>query len=176
MRQGREVRWILAFLCLTTLASLARAQEQENKLVDRLLRPDMSLANSAQDKKFVAAERTSVDRKFVSKSFIAGEERSPKRVRGLRNFFARHFGTRKFSRAEATAAAANVESAHANTRFATRESSLIRTSSKANKTAGVREYAESRPFLGKGTRQQILSQEDKPLTIDEVRELLNKSK
>ena len=40
----------------------------------------------------------------------------------------------------------------------------------------MRDYADNRPFLGEGTRQEILSQEDKPLTIDEVRELLNKSR
>jgi hypothetical protein len=52
----------------------------------------------------------------------------------------------------------------------------VRSSSDATKIAQVREYADQRPFRGKGTRQKILSQQDKPLTIDEVRELLNRSK
>ena len=130
------MRWLLVLICLTTATSLARGQEQENKLVDRLLRPDMTLGNSAQNKKFAAVEGTSVDRKFVAKSFYAGEETSPKRFGGLRDFFARTFGGRKFSRSD----------------------------------------TGSRPFLGQGTRQKILSQQDKPLSIDEVRELLNRNK
>lgn len=169
------MRWLLVLICLTTATSLARGQEQENKLVDRLLRPDMTLGNSAQNKKFAAVEGTSVDRKFVAKSFYAGEETSPKRFGGLRDFFARTFGGRKFSRSD-TVANAQTDSAYAEKRFATRASSLIRTSSEEQKTAKVRQYAGSRPFLGQGTRQKILSQQDKPLSIDEVRELLNRNR
>lgn len=174
MGQGRDVRWIVILICLTTAASLARGQEQEGKLVDRLLRPDMSLANSAQNKKFTAVEGTSVDRKFVAKSFYAGEESNPRSFGGLKDFLARTFGTRKFARGD-TVANAHTDSAYAAAKFRTRESSLIRTSSEEKKTARVREYAENKPFLGQGTRQKILSQQDKPLSIDEVRELLNKN-
>jgi len=42
------VRWVSLLLCLTGFSLSLRAQEQESKLADRLLRPDMSLANSAQ--------------------------------------------------------------------------------------------------------------------------------
>ena len=175
MRQGRGVRCIVLLFCLTTLASLARGQEQENKLVDRLLRPDMTLANSAQNKKFAAVEGTSVDRKFVTKSFQSGQETSPKNFGGLKDFLARTFGARKFARGD-TVANAKTDSAYADATFATRESSLIRTSNDAGKTAKVRKFSGSRPFLGQGTRQKILSQQDKPLSIDEVRELLNRNK
>jgi len=58
--------------------------------------------------------------------------------------------------------------------FATKESSTVRTASEGGKVAGVRDYPDNRPFLGKGARQAALSQQDKPLTIEEVRELLNK--
>ena len=46
----------LAAVCLSILAGLsaARGQEQEKKLVDRLLKPDMALQSSEQNKKFVA--------------------------------------------------------------------------------------------------------------------------
>ena len=63
----------------------------------------MSLANSAQDKKFVAVEGTSVDKKFVANSFSTGNEANTKTFGGTRNFFSRVFGTNKFARAEAAA-------------------------------------------------------------------------
>jgi hypothetical protein len=59
MRQGRGRALGLSTSLLTGFSLSLRAQEQESKLADRLLRPDMSLANSAQDKKFTAAGGTS---------------------------------------------------------------------------------------------------------------------
>ena len=51
----------------------------------------------------------------------------------------------------------------------------ITTVSRA-RTTPVRDYAGTRTFLDKGKSQKILSAQSKPLTIEEVRELLNKSK
>jgi hypothetical protein len=177
LRQGRAVRLFFLLLGLTISAGLARAQDQENKLVDRLLRPDMTLTNQAQNKKFTGTGGTPVDKKFVAKSFYAGDERTTKRFAGEKDFSAKGFATKKFTRAERAAnTKTNAGMANANAEFATRKSSLIRTASDEGKVAKTRDYADSRPFLVKGTRQKILSQEDKPLTIDEIRELLNKSK
>jgi len=171
------VRVVILLLGLTAWTGLARAQDQENKLVDRLLRPDMTLANSAQNKKFTGTGGTPVDKKFVAKSFYAGDERTTKSFTGEKDFSAKGFETKKFTRAERAAnAKSSAELAYADAEFATRKSSLIRTASDEGKVAKTRDYADSRPFLAKGTRQKILSQEDKPLTIDEIRELLNKSK
>ena len=171
------MRLFLLFIGLTTCAGLARAQEQGKKLVDRLLRPDMTLVNSAQDKKFTGQGVTPVDRKFVAKSFYAGDERTAKTFSGGKDFPAKGFETKRFARAERAANTnVNAEMTYANAEFVTRKSSLIRTASDEGKVAKIRDYADSRPFLAKGTRQKVLSQEDKPLTIDEIRELLNKSK
>ena len=171
------MRWILLFLCLTSFAFPAWAQVQERKLVDRLLEPDMSLANSAQNKKFVAVGGTSVDKKFVANSFSTGNEATSKSFGGTKGFFSRIFGTEKFTRAEAAAnTKTHADAAYASSQFATHESSLVRGSSDSAKQASVREYADQRQFHGKGTRQEILSQQDKPMTIDEVRELLNRNK
>ena len=168
------MRSFLFLLCLTILAGPLRAQEQERKLIDRILKPDLSLANCAQEKKFSGTDATAANKEFVTRSFYSGKEHTAKPFRGLRNFFARTFGTKKFARAEAAANAgtnANALSAA----FETKPSSLIRSSAQAKKSAGTRQYADQRPFLGKGTRQEILSQQDRPLTIEEVRELLNKN-
>jgi hypothetical protein len=170
------VREILVLLCLTIFSCLAQAQEQEHKLVDRLLRPDMSLVNSAQNKHFVAAEGAAVDRKFEAKTFYPGDQHLAKPFGGLKNFVARAFGTKNFWRTKAAAEVrANAGKAFAITEFPASESSAVRTSNDASKKAEVREYAESKAFLAHGTRQEILSQQDRPLTIDEIRELLNKN-
>ena len=137
----------------------------------------MSLANSAQNKKFVAAEGAAVDSKFETKSFYSGNERPLKSYGGVRNFFAKEFGTKKFSRSETSArAVASAELASANSQAVARASLLSRVASEEGKVQPTRGYADNRPFLGKGTRQEILRQQDRPLTIDEVRELLNRNK
>ena len=164
----------LTMACLTISADWVRAQEQENKLVDRIMRPDMSLANSAQNKKFVAAEGTSIDRKFETKSFYSGQERSAKPFGGIRNFFARTFVAKRFSH-DQTAAMADTQSAYANRQAQIKASSLVRTASEQGRTAETRSYADNRPFLAKGTRQEMLNKQNHPMTIDEVRELLNKN-
>ena len=169
------MRVLLCFLCLTIGVSAVRAQEQENKLVDRLLKPDMTLANSAQNKQFSGTGSTAVDKKFEPKSFYSGSERATKSFSGEKDFSAKGFAAGRFTRAE-TAAHARGEPAFARTKFAIGESSLPQTATEQAKVAPTRDYAESRPFLGEGTRQKILSQQDKPLTIDEIRELLNKGK
>jgi hypothetical protein len=172
--QRRVVFLSLTIACLTTSAGWVRAQEQENKLIDRIMRPDMSLSNSAQNKKFVAAEGTSVDRKFETKSFYSGKEHSIKPFAGIRNFFARTFGTKRFAH-DQMEAMANTESVYAKRQIETKGSSLARTAPEQGRSAETHAYADNRPFLARGTRQEMLNKRNHPLTIDEVRELLNKN-
>src|SRR5262249_19131798 len=136
-----------------------------------------SLENPQQNKKFVAAEGRSIDRKFEAKSFSRTKQQPTKVFAGVRDFFARIFETKKFSRSDwaANAAGSNAPSyAHAVAR--TQESSLVKRAPEADKATQTRDYPETRPFLGQGTRQKMLSQQDHPLSIEDVRELLNKDK
>jgi hypothetical protein len=177
LRQGRSVRWLFLLPCLTTCVGFAQAQQPEGKFVDRLLRPDTSLVNSAQNMKFVATEGTTVGKKFETKSFYSGSERPGKGFWGIRNFFPKDFGTKKFPRSETRArAVVSAELTHPNSQALAKASLLIRAASEEGQVAAAQGYADNRPFLGKGTRQEILSQQDRPLTIDEVRELLNRNK
>ncbi len=152
-----------------------RAQEQENKLVDRLLKPDMTLANPAQNKHFNGTGSTPVEKKFEAKSFYSGNEKTTRSFTGEKEYSSKSFTADKFTRAEKAANASGAPT-YAGLKFATGSSSLVRTAADQSKTAPTRDYAGNRPFQGEGTRQKILSQQDKPLTIDEIRELLNKSK
>lgn len=169
------MRVSLFLLYLTICSGVSRAQEQENKLVDRLLKPDMTLANPAQNKQFNGTGSTPVEKKFEAKTFYSGNERTTKSFTGEKEYSAKSFTADKFTRTEKTANASG-EPTYAGLKFATGSSSLVRTAADQSKTAPTRDYAGNRSFQGEGTRQKILSQQDKPLTIDEIRELLNKSK
>lgn len=166
----------MVFLLLVWSASIARAQEQERKLVDRLLRPNMELQNAAQGKKFIA-DGVSVDKKAAVNSFRIPENARTKKYSADREFSATEFAARHFRDGDAAAPVnrhmklakqANLDSA--TTTLAGR------TSSDQGKTVATSEFAGKRPFLGRGKSQKALSQHDTPLTIEQVRELLNKNK
>ncbi len=146
-------------------------------MLDRMMRPNMELNNSAQNKKFTAVEGVSVDKKFQAKEFSAATAQSSKSFWGAKSFLSKTFGTGKYARAEAAAnAKAAAELASATTEFQTGKSSLVKRSSFAEKTTRVRDYSDNRPFLAQGPRQKILDQQNQahPMSIDDVRELLNK--
>ncbi len=175
MRGVRGV--LLAFLGLTIGAGVLHAQEEKDRLVNRLLRPDLSLENSQQNKKFVAAGNASIDRKFEVKTNFGTGKRSTKSFIGIPDVLAGVFGTKKFPRARAAVvarAAISAKPTGAQTPAVTKKSPLVGESSQAHKVAGTRDYPDNRPFLGRGTRQEILSQLNHPLTIEEVRQLLNR--
>src|SRR5438105_3026421 len=66
----KSVRMIFASMALLAGLSVTSAQQQEDKLVDRILKPNMSLVNSAQKKKFDAAG-TFVAKRAASKRYYA---------------------------------------------------------------------------------------------------------
>jgi len=52
----------------------------------------------------------------------------------------------------------------------------VRDAPQSDKKVATRTYAEDRPFLDEGKSQKSLNQQNAPLTIEQVRELLNKNK
>lgn len=52
----------------------------------------------------------------------------------------------------------------------------VRDAPQSDKKVAIRTYAENRPFLDEGKSQKSLNQQNAPLTIEQVRELLNKNK
>lgn len=172
----RAVRgFLLIFSLLIFTATLARAQEQERQMLDRMMRPNMELANPAQNKKFNAVEGVSVEKKFEAKQFCSGPEPETKSFLGARSFLSRAFGTGKYARTEAAANyRKNADLAFAATQLTEKKSALVKESSFAEKKSATHDYAESKPFLAKGTRQKQLSGQSHAMSIDEVRDLLNK--
>jgi hypothetical protein len=170
------VRAILAasVFALAFVAS-ATAQEQERKLIDRILKPDMSLQNSVQEKQFVARGATAT-RQAPTKEFYV-RERKPEK-----SFFTRVFGTKNFNARNSryqnmqASLATRTRIAKADVPYSTAAYRDVEPAREAEKAVEVSEFSGSRPFLIQGKSQKALSQKDTPLTIEQVRELLNKNK
>jgi hypothetical protein len=164
--------------CLLVLVALScvRAQDQERKLVDRLLRPDMTLGNNAQNKKFIA-DGASINKQATVGTFYVQEKSNSKSFSGTRDFSARQFSSQSF---HGTRSASGISSQQAigNSRsaYATRTARGVRDAPQSGKKVASRSYAGNRPFLDRGKSQKALNRQNPPLTIEQVRELLNKNK
>jgi hypothetical protein len=177
LRQARPVGKPLAsFLLLLTALSWVRAQEQENKLVDRLLRPDMTLQNSEQKKKFIA-DGASINKRATVGTFYVQKKSSSKSFSGIRDFLARHFNSQPFhGRPSAFELSSQQAMGNSPRTHATQTARGPRDAPQSDKKVASRSYAENRPFLDQGKSQKSLDRQNAPLTIDQVRELLNKNK
>ena len=153
-----------------------RAQDQERKLVDRLLRPDTTLQNSEQKKKFIA-DGTSINKKANVGTFYVEKKPNSKMFSGTREFSTRQVRSRQFDGSR-SAFENSSQQAAGNSRLAypTQTARGSRNAPQADKKVGSRAYAENRPFLDQGKSQKSLNRQNAPLTIEQVRELLNKNK
>jgi hypothetical protein len=164
------------FVSLLTALSCLRAQDQERKLVDRLLRPDMTLQNSEQKKKFIA-DGASINKKATVGTFYVGKKSNSKTFSGGREFSAQQFNSRAFHGSRSTFETSS-QQALGNSRLAYPAQSArgLRNAPQSNKKVASHTYAENGPFLDQGKSQKSLNRQNAPLTIDQVRELLNKNK
>lgn len=155
------------------------AQDQERKLIDRILKPNTALANPAQNKKFANTRPASFDKPVSLRPFYSPQKTAPKTFPDERELTPRQFAARHF-RAGDSAANLSPRSQLKNsdtmiaTPAATAGTRVAPESTTSRNT--VRDYAGTRPFLDQGKSQKALSTQNKPLTIEQVRELLNKSK
>jgi len=167
---------IVASMALLAVASAASAQEQEGKLVDRILKPNMSLVNSAQNKQFEAT-KFSVTERVRSKNYSTPVRSPEKSLVAGRSFSTRDFAVRQ-SQAGDTAANISARSQVAKTDlvYVASAADSARVAPENGRHVPVAPFAGNRPFLGQGKSQKALSAQDRPLTIEQVRELLNKNK
>src|SRR5436309_9305329 len=168
--QPKTVRPSLLVLAFLTLATASYAQEQERKLVDRLLSPNMKLANSDRDKKFTGGSEAPT-RSAATKSFYVSEKNLSKTFVADRNAATTSFRTRNYSTQSAT-----VPTLPPVRSYQTKRTREAPPSAYSTKKYATRNFAGKRPFLGQGKSQKALHAQDRQLTIDDVRELLNKNK
>jgi hypothetical protein len=171
------VRRFLAFCLLAVVCSPARAQDQERKLVDRLLRPDTALQNDAQNKKFMAAG-ASIDKRATVEPFYAPQRSKPKTFSQTRQFSAWQFNSRSFHQSDEGRVKFLTQQSLRNSgrTYAVPSANNLHAAHDANKITSSRDYVGNRPFLGQGKSQKSLSRKNPPLTIEQVREILNKNK
>lgn len=165
------------FLCLLcSVAAIARAQEQEKKLVDRLLKPDMTMQNDAEKKQFVAGGET-ITKKAPTKWFWFSKRKPEKGFWDTRQVATKEFSTANSRDAKKTAdLSTRTRIAKADVAYSSPMYGDIRTARDGTKSMTTSNYPVTRPFILKGKSQKSLSAQDQPLTIDQVRELLNKNK
>jgi hypothetical protein len=153
-----------------------RAQDQERKLVDRLLKPDMSLQNSDQKKKFTA-DSTSINKKASVRAFYVEKKSDSKQFSGTREFSTRQFNSRPYGGSRGAPENSSQQTMGNSRRaYPTQSAPASRNAPQSDKKASSRAYAENRPFLDQGKSQKAFNRQNTPLTIDQVRELLNKNK
>jgi hypothetical protein len=164
------MRFSLLVLAFLALATVSYAQEQERKLVDRLLSPNTKLANPDQSKKFTGGLEAPT-RSAATKSFYVSEKNLSKTFVADRSAPATSFGTRNYSTQAAT-----LPTLRPTRSYQTKKARDLSASAHSTKKYATGDFAGNRPFLGQGKSQKALHAQDRPLTIDEVRELLNKNK
>ena len=175
VRTFAAVRTRLMIALIFVGVTAAQAQEQERKLLDRLLKPDMSLQSTDQTKQFVASGEV-MTKKAPTRWFFLKQRTTEKQFAGVKQYQPKEFATTRsrFAEQEADTSTRNkltkVDQPYATTAYVTRDAH------DNNKVSETSDYSGVRPFLVKGKSQKSLSAQDRPMTIDEVRELLNKNK
>lgn len=172
-----DVRMTLVLLASFGVVAVTGAQEQERKLLDRLLRPDMTLANPAQKKQFVAGAAR-VDRQASSRSFYPREKTIMTPSRHPIVFATNDFTLR---RTQPASTMRNFPTGpprtEPNARYLPAAANVAGTPPESDRPGlSGTAFSGNRPFLGRGKSQKELSARDTPLTIDQVRDLLNKNK
>ena len=177
LRQPRVVRKSVAICALGVAAlSCARAQDQERKLVDRLLRPDMDLKNEAQHKKFIA-DGTSINKRATVGTFYDQKKSNQKSFSAIGQFLTNPFNSHSFhSKRSVFDVSSQQGMGNSRSAYANQTARGTRDAPQSDKKVALRSYAGNRPFLDEGKSQKSLNQQNAPLTIDQVRELLNKNK
>jgi hypothetical protein len=171
------VRTIVGIGIICIGVSTTFAQEQERPLIDRLLKPNTELANPAQNKKFSDKRSASFDKPARTATFYSTQKPVTKTFADERACTPRQFAARHFRAGDSAAyISSRSQPPKSDTMIATPATVSTRVAPETNASAPVREYASTRPFLDKGKSQKSLHAQDKPLTIEQVRELLNKSK
>ena len=153
------------------------AQDQEKKLLDRLLKPDMNLQNEAQNKKFTGDGSASIKKRATVGTFYVHQKTHSKNFAGTRDFSTAQFYSQTYHGGRSAYEASSKQKAvNARSAFANQTARGVRDAPQSGKKVASREFAGTRPFLDEGKSQKSLNKQNAPLTIDQVRELLNKSK
>ena len=174
LEQPRAVRWFVAICCIVLFVPKSPAQRQEPSLVDRLLRPSMELQNNAQGKKF-AANSALIERRGTVGTFFLQPNRTEKSFVGAHTLMANEYPSRSASLNSRTSIP-NQDRSTSTPLIQTSSVGDVHDAHDAHRTTPGRNFADQHQFREQGASQKSLDRQNPPLTIDQVRELLNKNK
>jgi hypothetical protein len=168
------VRWLAAFCFVFLTVPSIRSQQQEASLVDRLLRPNMELRNSDQTKKFTTTKSARIDHRGSVGTFYLQPNRNEKQFAATANYSTGEYRSRQFESEKETAAV--TKNQVTTPRVSSPPTREMRTAYDAHNGIASRDFAGQREFRERGKSQKSLDRQSPPMTIDQVRELLNKNK
>jgi len=159
-------------------SSLAHAQQQERKMEDRIMRPDMTLGAAEQNKGF------GTQKSFSSSSSSSSKPFSFLPHFALKGFFSKTYsGSKNYWTGDYQPYARNSNLGLAKAPQGSEKHFETKTMAVSDAREGGKGYAANSIFPTKqghqeGKSQKALTQETagKPMSIDEVRDLLNKNK
>jgi hypothetical protein len=176
-------RPILFFLLLFGPCCLAQHQPDEKKLLDRVTaKPDMSLMNRMNDKKFSAAAFSSGKKAPGPSTFLYDQKVSAEKYRNVRSFLGIKnpwFGKEVYDSNKASLWSKTLIT-NADKKIAVKSSEASKFYLADKKAAKREEPVRTSAYLGRGGAQgsldRISDQIGKNLTIEQVREILNKDR
>ena len=147
---------------------------QERGLLQRIMSPDRTMRYDPAIKKFTASGAT-LDKHATLRTFGFSKPASTKAFVSKDFAGAAGFGTRDFAKRDRAATDGSRVATDSSRAFGTRDVA-VRAAPAADRTFATRD-AKPRPFLVQGKRQDTLDEwaREHPMTIQEVRELLNKN-
>lgn len=177
------MRWIRPFAVWLLASACCFAQQQdEKKLIERILaKPDMSQINPMNGKKFDGGGFF-LKKPAASSSDFAYEQKAPtEKYRNVRSFLGLKnpwIGKRVYD-ASTTTVWSKTLAANANTAYPVETAKTQKFYQADRKAARREDPVRTSPYLGKGSSQgrldQISDKIDKNMTIEQVREILNKN-
>jgi hypothetical protein len=169
------VRWfppVCLFLSLTTVL----AQDQERRLIDRLLRPKIDLRNNAEGKEFPGANSRFTARSSNPHIFPLAASRNERSFTSVRTIVASEYHSRSFESDNRNRATVQTHSVHLPGEITPPVAAGLGETRDAHLGVATRTFAGQTQFQEQGKSQKSLNRHNPPLTIDQVRELLNKNK
>jgi len=168
------VRWLPAFYLTCLCVSASWAQQQEPSLVDRLLRPNLELHNNAQGKKFVASSAVVEHRGSVG-TFSLQPNRAEKSFVNTHALTTTEYPSRSVGTEPKVSSTQN-QIANIPEPVATSSVRDIHSANNPHNVTASRTFADQHQFRDQGKSQKSLDRQNPPMTIDQVRDLLNKNK
>jgi len=137
----------------------------------------MTLQNGAQNKKFMGDGSASINKRASVGAFYVHQKPRSKNYSGTRDFSTTQFNSQIYRGGRSAYEVSSQQTlTNSKATYATQTARGVRDAPQSGKKVASRAYAGNRPFLNEGTNQKSLNRQNEPLTIEQVRELLNKNK